>query len=63
MQGYTVNMAMKPIITAFFDVSTNTISYAVCDHVTKSCNVVDSVMDIDYASGRITNDNADKIVD
>lgn len=63
MQDYTVNMAMKPVITAFFDVSTNTISYAVCDPITKSCAVIDSVMDIDYASGRITHDNADRIVD
>jgi len=63
MQDYTVNMAMKPVITAFFDVSKNTISYAVCDPITKSCAVIDSVMDIDYASGRITNDNADRIVD
>lgn len=63
MQDYTVNMAMKPVITAFFDVSKNTISYAVCDPITKSCAVIDSVMDIDYASGRITHDNADRIVD
>lgn len=63
MQDYPVNMAVKPIITAFFDVSTNTISYAVCDRITKSCAVIDSVMDIDYASGRITHDNADRIVD
>ena len=63
MQDYTVNMAMKPVITAFFDVSTNTISYAVCDPITKSCAVIASVMDIDYASGRITHDNADRIVD
>ena len=62
MLDYPVNMAMKPIITAFFDVSTNTISYAVCDPITKSCAVIDSVMDIDYASGRITHDNADRIV-
>ena len=63
MQDYPVNMAVKPIITAFFDVSTNTISYAVCGPITKSCAVIDSVMDIDYASGRITHDNADRIVD
>ena len=63
MQDYPVNMAVKPIITAFFDVSTNTISYAVCDPITKSCAVIDSVMDIDYASGRITHDNAERIVD
>ena len=63
MLDYPVNMAMKPIITAFFDVSTNTISYAVCDPITESCAVIDSVMDIDYASGRITHDNADRILD
>ena len=63
MQNYPVDMAMKPDVDAFFDSGTNTISYVVSDPKTKACAVVDSVMDIDYASGRITHDHADRIVD
>ena len=63
MQNYPVAMAMKPDVEAFFDAATNTISYVVSDPKTKACAVVDSVMDIDYASGRITHDHADRIVD
>jgi glyoxylase-like metal-dependent hydrolase (beta-lactamase superfamily II) len=55
-------MSIKPEVTAFFDPQTNTISYVVKDPDSASCAVVDSVMDIDYAAGRITYDNADKII-
>ena len=55
-------MSMKPNVEAFFDEATNTISYVVSDPKSKDCAVVDSVMDIDYASGRITHDHADRIV-
>ena len=63
MQNYPVDMAMKPDVEAFFDAATNTISYVVSDPKTQACAVVDSVMDIDYASGHITHDHADRIVD
>lgn len=62
MQHYPIEMSMKPDVEAFFDAETNTISYVISDPKTKACAVVDSVMDIDYASGRITHDHADKIV-
>ena len=52
-----------PVVKGFFDEPTNTISYVVCDSDTKSCAVIDSVMDIDYAAGRITSVSADRIVD
>ena len=42
---------------------TNTITYLVKDPNTKHCAVIDSVMDMDYAAGRITYQNADKIID
>ena len=54
MQNYPIDMSMKPDVEAFFDAVTNTISYVISDPKTKACAVVDSVMDIDYASGRIT---------
>ncbi|MEO0384822.1 MAG: MBL fold metallo-hydrolase [Pseudomonadota bacterium] len=52
----------KPDVTAFFDEATNTISYVVKDPNSQSCAIVDSVMDIDYAAGRITFDHADAII-
>lgn len=61
--SYQVNMAVKPEVEAFFDPATNTISYVVKDPASNSCAVVDSVMDIDYAAGRITYDNADAIIE
>jgi len=60
--NYPVDMAVKPEVTGFFDPATNTISYVVKDPASKACAVVDSVMDIDYAAGRITYDHADEII-
>jgi len=57
-----VDLGVKPEVTAFFDEPTNTISYVVKDPASNACAVVDSVMDIDYAAGRITYDGADKII-
>lgn len=62
MSIYPVNMAIKPQVQAFFDVATNTISYIVKDPASTSCAIVDSVMDIDYAAGRITYDHADELI-
>ncbi|MBN9672649.1 MBL fold metallo-hydrolase [Roseibium aggregatum] len=60
--NYPVDMTVKPDVTPFFDPATNTISYVVKDPASNSCAVVDSVMDIDYAAGRITYDHADEII-
>ncbi|PWS36949.1 MBL fold metallo-hydrolase [Falsiroseomonas bella] len=57
-----IDLSVKPEVTAFFDPPTNTISYVVKDPGSKACAVVDSVMDIDYAAGRITYDSADAII-
>ncbi|MFC5842834.1 MULTISPECIES: MBL fold metallo-hydrolase [Aminobacter] len=56
-------MSVKPQVEAFFDPATNTISYVVKDPSSNACAVIDSVMDIDYAAGRITYDHADAIID
>lgn len=56
------DLSVKPEVSAFFDEATNTISYVVKDPNSKACAVVDSVMDIDYAAGRITFDSADEII-
>ena len=62
MADYPVHMNTTPEVKAFFDPATNTISYVVRDPDSDSCAIVDSVMDIDYAAGRITYDNADAII-
>ncbi len=61
--SFPVEMNLHPKVEAFFDPATNTISYVVQDPASAACAVVDSVMDIDYAAGRITHDSADRIID
>ncbi|SLN43032.1 putative metallo-hydrolase [Pseudoruegeria aquimaris] len=59
---YPVNMTIKPDVEAFFDEATNTISYIVKDPTSNACAIIDSVMDIDYAAGRITYEHADELI-
>ncbi|MEZ5945900.1 MAG: MBL fold metallo-hydrolase [Hyphomonas sp.] len=51
-----------PLVKAFFDEPTYTVSYVVTDPATKSCAVVDSVLDYDPASGRTKTESADEII-
>ncbi len=62
MADYPIDPSVKPEVQAFFDPATNTISYVVKDPVSNACAVIDPVMDIDYAAGRIAYENADKII-
>ncbi|WP_160122138.1 MBL fold metallo-hydrolase [Rhodovarius lipocyclicus] len=55
-------MDPKPVVTPFFDPETNTISYVVKDPASSACAVIDSVLDIDYAAGRIGHASADRII-
>ena len=59
---YPVDMNIKPDVSAHFDEATNTISYIVKDPNSAHCAIIDSVMDIDYAAGRITHDHADTMI-
>ena len=58
----TPNMAQAPLVDAFFEEQTNTVSYIVTDTLTKACAIIDSVMDIDYAAGRLTSGSADRLI-
>ncbi len=62
MTNYPIDLTVKPQVEAFFDADTNTISYVVKDPASDTCAIIDSVMDIDYAAGRITHDHADKMI-
>ncbi|EBA04210.1 beta-lactamase-like protein [Rhodobacterales bacterium HTCC2150] len=59
---YPINMTVKPDVSAHFDDATNTITYIVKDPNSNHCAIIDSVMDIDYAAGRITYKAADKLI-
>lgn len=57
-----IDLSVRPEVTPFFDADTNTISYVVKDPGSKACAVVDSVLDLDYAAGRIATKSADAII-
>lgn len=59
---YQPNLGVKPRVKAFFDSQSNTISYVVQDPSSKSCAVIDSVLDLDYAAGRISYEAADEVI-
>ncbi|MFY0610395.1 MAG: MBL fold metallo-hydrolase [Hyphomicrobiaceae bacterium] len=62
LTSYSVDLTVKPDVKGFFDPSTNTITYIVKDPATNACAVIDSVMDINYAAGRISFDHADEVI-
>lgn len=53
----------SPVVTAFFDADTFTVSYVVADAQTSHCAVIDPVLDFDPKSGRTSTGSADKILD
>lgn len=55
-------MPVKPIIHAFFDEPTNTVSYLVADPETKRAAVIDPVLDYDHKSGKGSVKSADAIL-
>ena len=59
---YPVDMSVKPEIQGFYDEATATISYIVKDPTSNAAAIIDSVMDIDYAAGRITFEHADMLI-
>ena len=60
----SIKAAVKaPKVKAFFDNDSNTVSYVVTDPATKKAAIIDSVMDFDYASGTISYDHADMIIE
>lgn len=55
-------MTATPIIEAFFDEPTNTISYLVADPATRVAAVIDPVLDFDLPSGEVDTGSADRIL-
>lgn len=55
-------MPTTPIVEAFFDEPTNTISYLVADAATGDAAVIDPVLDFDLASGEADTRSAERIL-
>ena len=55
-------MPKKPVIRAFFDEPTNTVSYMVWDRATHRGAFVDPVLDFDHRSGKASTASADALV-
>lgn len=53
---------MTPIVKAFFDKTTYTVSFVVRDPESRACAIIDSVLDFDYTSGRTKTKSADDII-
>ncbi len=58
-----MNQSNHPVVLPFFEQSSNTVSYIVKDPESAACAIVDSVLDFDYASGGISYESADQIID
>jgi len=58
----TATMTNAPVVTAFFDEPTNTVSYVVQDPGSNACAIVDSVLDYDPAAGHTSTESADAII-
>lgn len=56
-------LSASPAVFPFFDDATNTVSYIVKDPDSQACAIIDSVLDIDYAAGKIDYKSANKIID
>ena len=59
---YSVELALSPEVTGFFDKASSTITYVIRDPQSASCAIIDAVLDFDYASGRTGYESADEIV-
>jgi len=55
-------MSAEPLIHAFFDEPTNTVSYLVADPATRIAAVIDPVLDYDHKSGAVDTRSVEAIV-
>ena len=55
-------MTLKPLVKAFYEKSSGTISYIVQDPSSNNCAVIDSVLNFEFASGRTSTESADEII-
>ncbi|MDX1490343.1 MAG: MBL fold metallo-hydrolase [Pseudohongiellaceae bacterium] len=63
MDTHTASKTINPKVVPFFDEDSNTFSYVVRDPSSNACAIVDSVLELDYASGTTSYKGADEIIE
>ena len=56
------DMALEPDVTGFYDERTGSVQYIVTDPITRSCAVIDPVLDFDAKSGSTRTTSADRLL-
>lgn len=59
----TTDTQIQPQILPFFEKESSTFSYVIRDPNSNYCAIIDSVLDFDYASGTVSYDSADEIIE
>ena len=62
MSGYPIDLSVHPTVKSFHDLASGTITHVVADPATRACAIVDPVLDLDYAAGRIAYAHADEVI-
>jgi len=57
-----IENSTKPDVSTFYDKQTSTFSYVVKDPESNACAIIDSVLNLDYNSGRTNYSSADEII-
>lgn len=56
-------MSTQPKVHSFFDPHTYTVTHVVADPETHAAAIIDSVLDYDLVTGKISHESADKVID
>lgn len=62
MSTYETFLTHRPLVKGFFDPATHTISYVVADDVSKSCALIDSVLDYEPESATTSFKSANRLI-
>jgi glyoxylase-like metal-dependent hydrolase (beta-lactamase superfamily II) len=58
-----ITISKEPVVSSFFDPITFTVTHVVSDPETHEAAIIDSVMDYDPSSGRMSSESADAIIE
>jgi glyoxylase-like metal-dependent hydrolase (beta-lactamase superfamily II) len=58
----SITDSKTPIVKSFFDAATSTVTHVVYQSAGSHCAIIDSVMDFDPKSGRLTSMSADRVI-
>ena len=63
IKKYSKGSCREPLVKAFFDNETFTVSYVIKDPASRKALIIDSVLDFDVASGHFSTLSANRIID